>query len=427
MSRMLLTNVAVNLVNKYVASQEYGVSLINIPDFDYGAFSSKLIDKKAIAIFFLGFTEEATEQLQVTLPVLENVQYSFSVEEAEESRNTGDETIFRVLIIKRTELEKISSLRWFPEISLEKVYTRSCDFVKKELKNTNAVIEALLQALRCKPVRTLLSFERVIDYLELLLASPADILPDTVCMNFYKLGLLADKKLVSRNPDKDAFVARIKRNHAIVERIGNLEQAERQSITNYYSRSSSNKAVPRFILSYYKTKNVKFLKQMDLEDIESCLKAVKERPTPPRPQKNPVVKPTTLAAQLVFDETPEKIDDALAQIGQSLHERTNPRKSERIDIDVNGTKLQIKTEPLTEKVAEELTTDDDLGGVIHADVDSPDEAIKDYEKYEFVPFKKNYLDAVRNDLQRISALVSDGEQISHYLDKFLAARDAIVS
>ena len=79
MSRMLLTNVAVNLVNKYVASQEYGVSLINIPDFDYGAFSSKLIDKKQIAIFFLGFSKEAAEQLQATLPSLENVQYSFSV------------------------------------------------------------------------------------------------------------------------------------------------------------------------------------------------------------------------------------------------------------------------------------------------------------------------------------------------------------
>lgn len=426
MSRMLLTNVTVNLVNKYIASQEYGVSLINIPDFDYAEFSSKLIDKKSIAIFFLGFTKEATDQLQATLPALENVRYSFSVEEAEESRNTGDETISRVLIIKRAELEKISSLRWFPEISLEKVYTQSCDFVKKELKNTNSVIEALLQALRCKPVRTLLSFERVIDYLELLLESAVDTLPDTVCKNFYKLGLLADKNIVSRNPDKDDFVARIKRNHAIVERISNLEQAERQSITNYYSRSSSNKAVPRLILNYYKTKNVELLKQMDLEDVEGCLKAVKERPTPPRPQKNPVVKPTTLAAQLVFDETPEEIDDALSQIGQSLDERTNPNKSERVEIDINGTKLQVKAEPITEKVAEELTTDDDLGGVIRADVDSPDEAIKDYEKYEFDPFKKSYLDAVRADLQRISALVSDGEQISHYLDKFLAARDAIV-
>lgn len=426
MSRMLLTNVAVNLVNKYIASQEYGVSLINIPDFDYAEFSSKLIGKKLIAIFFLGFTKEATDQLQATLPAFENVRYSFSVEEAEESRNTGDETIFRILIIKRAELEKISSLRWFPEISLEKVYTQSCDFVKKELKNTNSVIEALLQALRCKPVRTLLSFERVIDYLELLLESAVDTLPDTVCKNFYKLGLLADKNIVSRNPDKDDFVARIKRNHAIVERISNLEQAERQSITNYYSRSSSNKAVPRLILNYYKTKNVELLNQMDLEDVEGCLKAVKERPTPPRPKKNPVVKPTTLAAQLIFDEVPEEIDDALSHIGQSLDERTNPNKSERVEIDINGTKLQVKAEPLTEKVAEELTTDDDLGGVIRADVDSPDEAIKDYEKYEFVPFKKSYLDAVRSDLQRISALVSDGEQISHYLDKFLAARDAIV-
>ena len=426
MSRMLLTNVAVNLVNKYVASQEYGVSLINIPDFDYGTFSSKLIDKKEIAIFFLGFTKEATEQLQATLPVLENVQYSFSVEEAEESRNTGNETIFRVLIIKRTELEKISSLRWFPEISLEKVYTQSCDFVKKELKNTNFVIEALLKALRCKPVRNLLSFERVIDYLELLLESSVDDLPDNVCKNFFKLGLLADKNIVSGNPDKDAFVTRIKRNHAIVERISNLEQAERQSITNYYSRKSIDKAVPRLILNYYKTKNVELLKQMDLEDIESCFKAMKERPTPPRPQKNPVVKPTTLAAQLVFDETPEKIDDALNQIGQSLDERTNPNKSERVELDVNGTKLQVKAEPLTEKVAEELTSYADLGGVIRADVDSPNEAIKDYEKYEFVPFKKDYLDTVRNDLQRISALVTDGEQISPYLDKFLAARDAVV-
>ncbi len=426
MSRMLLTNVAVNLVNKCVSSQEYGVSLINIPEFDYGTFSSKLIDKKQIAIFFLGFKKDAAEQLQATLPALENVRYRFSVEEAEESRNTGDEKIFRVLIIKRAELEKISSLRWFPEISLEKVYTQSCDYVKKELKNTNTVIEALLQALRCKPVRTLLSFERVIDYLELLLESPSDALPDTVCKNFYKLGLLSDKNIVSHNPDRRDFVARIKRNHAVVERISNLEQAERQSITNYYSRSSSNKTVPRLILNYYKTKNVELLKQMDLEEIENCLKAVKERTTPPRPQKNPVVKPTALAAQLVFDETPEKIDDALLQIGQSLDERANPNKSERVEIDVDGTKLQVKAEPLTEKVAEELTTEDDFGGVIHAEVDSPDEAINDYEKYEFVPFKKNYLDVVRSDLQRISVLISDGEQISHYLDKFLAARDAIV-
>ncbi len=426
MSRKLLTNVVVNLVNRYAASQEYGVSLVNIPNFDYVDFASKLSSKKTIELYFLGFSSEGERDLSASLPTLEKVRYSFSVEDAETSRNTGDETVFRVLVIKRAELEKISSLRWFPEIGLEKVYTQSCDYVKRELKDSNAIIEALIQALRCKPVRSLLSFERVLDYLELLIEAPSDALPDIVRDNYYKLGLLADKNIVSRHPSKDDFVTRIKRNHSIIERISNLEQAERQSITNYYAKASVNRDIPRLILSYYKTKNTELLKKMDLEDVESCLKAVKEKPgTPPKPRKTPTVKPTALAAQLVFEGNTDKIDDILGQIQQGVDDRTNTKKAERVEVDYDGAKVQVKAEPLTEKVADQLTTDDDMGGVIHADVESPDEAIKDLEKYEFVPFKKNYLDAIRNDLRRISALLEDKEQITEYLDKFLQARDAI--
>lgn len=427
MSRKLLTNVVVNLVNKYAISQEYGVSLINIPDFDYSDFVAKLSDKKNTEVFFLGFSADGERELNTTLPELEHVKYSFSVEDAETSRNTGDESVFRVLVIKKAELEKISSLRWFPEIGLEKVYTKGCDYVKKELKDTNSVIEALIQALRCKPIRRLLSFERVLDYLELLIETDPNALPDTVRDNYYKLGLLADKNIVSKNPNKDDFVARIKRNHAIIERISNLEQAERQSITNYYARTTGNRDIPRQILSYYKTKNIELLKKMDLEEVESCLKVVKEKPnTHPKPRKTPAVKPTALAAQLVFDGNMDKIDAVLEQIEQGVDERTNTKKSERVEIDYDGSKVQVKAEPLTEKVAEQLTTDDDMGGIIHADVESPDEAVKDLEKYDFVPFKKSYLDDIRNDLRRISALIADGEQISVYLDKFLQARDAVV-
>lgn len=427
MSRKLLTNVVVDLVNKYATSQEYGVSLVNIPDFDYSEFVAKLSDKKNSEVFFLGFSAEGEQELRATLPELGHVKYSFSVEDAETSRNTGDESVFRVLVIKRAELEKISSLRWFPELGLEKIYTKSCDYVKKELKDTNSVIEALIQALRCKPVRSLLSFERVLDYLELLIETDPNALPDTVREKYYKLGLLADKSIVSKNPNKDDFVARIKRNHAIVERISNLEQAERQSITNYYSKTSGNRDIPRLILSYYKTKNIDLLKKMDLDEVESCLKAVKEKPnTPPKPRKTPAVKPTALAAQLVFAGNTDKIDEVLEQIEQGVDERTNTKKSERVEIDYDGSKVQVKAEPLTEKVADQLTTDDDMGGIIHADVDSPDEAVKDLEKYEFVPFKKSYLDDIRNDLRRISTLIADGEQISEYLDKFLQARDAVV-
>ena len=180
MSRRLLTNVVVNLVNKYAASQEYGVSLVNIPDFNYSDFISRLSDKKSIDIFFLGFSGDSVQELENTLPVMDHVKYSFSVEDAENSRNTGDESVFRVLVIKRAELEKISSLRWFNEIGLEKVYTQSCDYAKRALKNTNAVIEALIQALRCKPIRSILGFERVLEYMELLIDAHADELPDMV-------------------------------------------------------------------------------------------------------------------------------------------------------------------------------------------------------------------------------------------------------
>lgn len=426
MGRKLLTNVVVSLVNKYASAQEYGVSLVNIPDFDYCDFAESISTNKNTEIYFLGFSQKFTQELSEELPKINDVRYSFSVEDAESSRNTGDESVFRILVIKRAELEKISSLRWFPEIGLEKVYTQSCDYVKKELKESNVVIESLIKALRSKPIRSILSFERVLDYLELLNESPTEELPKTLVDNYYKLGLLADKHLVSKNPDKDDFVKRIKRNHSIVERISNLEQAERQSITNYYAKGSHNRSIPRKILNFYKTKNTELLKSMDLEEVENCLKAVKEKPNKPtRPNKTPVSKPTPLAAQLVFDDDTDKIQDVLDQIESSVDNRTNTRKSERIEIDYEGTKVQVKAEPLTEKVAEQLTSDDDMGGIIHADVESPDEAIKDLEKYEFVPFTKGYLDDIKVDLKRISALLADGEQITEYLDRFLAARDTV--
>ncbi len=203
MGKMLLTRVITHLVNERAGSQEYGVSIINIPDFDYGRFINDLFCEKNIAIYFLGFTTEAEQQLRSILSQNKHISIDFSVEAAETSRNSGDEGIFRIMIIKRAELEKISSLRWFPEISLETVYTKSCDLVKKELAGTNSVVEALIQALRCKPVRSILSFERVLDYLELLILSPVNEIPNIIKSSFYMLGLCADKSIDIKNPREE--------------------------------------------------------------------------------------------------------------------------------------------------------------------------------------------------------------------------------
>ncbi|MDD6060475.1 MAG: DNA translocase FtsK [Ruminococcus sp.] len=430
MSGTLLTQVVTSLVNECAKSKEYGVSLINIPDFDYAQFAKDISNKRKVQIFFLGFGDNQKTELSTQLPNLnDSVSFDFTVEAAEKSRNSGDEDIFRILIIKRAELEKISSLRWFPEISLEKIYIKSCSIVKSSLSNTNNVIESLIQALKCKPIRSILSFERVLSYLELLLTTSEQQLPFEIKGSFYKLGLCADKDIDSNNPSKDDFVARIRRNHNIIERIGNLEQSERQSITNYYSKDKINKEIPRLILSYYKSKNIELLKHMDLSEVEECLKAVKRssRKTPSSKSKNPNVNPTSLAAQLIFDDNQEQIESVLDEMSKEIDKNDNKFKAGKYNINVtDDVKLQIKTEPTTERIALNLTDADDFGCVIRADVQTPSEAIKEIGKHKPEMLKKEYLDIVWNNLSKIATLLQDGETISVHLKDFLAARSKLI-
>ena len=431
MSKKLLTQIITSLVNERAKAMQYGVSLINIPDFDYVRFAEGLNSTRQLELYFLGFSREAQDALAVSLPNVDNLIYSYTVEAAEDSRNSGNEDVFRILIVKRAELEKLSSLRWFDEINLSTLYTNSCKYVQNALTNSNAVIDSLISALKRKNIQSILSFERVIEYLEALNeADPAD-LPTVLKNRFYMLGLCADKNLDSKNPSIDDFVAKIRRNHAIVERIGNLEQAERQSITNYYAKSTSNKNIPRLILGYYKTRNIELLKEMDIEDIEECLKAVKENnrpdnPDKPKRTKTQVVRPTSVAAQLIFDDNPQKIDDILDELETRVDNRQNTAKSERIEVDVDNAKMQFKVEPTTEKIASQFSTDDSYGSVIYANVETPDEAIKNSAKYESLDLKRDYLDTVWENLSRISTMVSDGESISVCLRAFLKARSVLI-
>lgn len=429
MSKKLLTQVVTKLVNEYSVAKDYGVSLVTIPDFNYYQFVESLDSNRCVQIFFLGFSKQQEQELVNSLPNKgDSVNYAFTVESAEQSRNSGDENVFRVLIIKRSEIEKISSLRWFPEITLEKVYTKSCDIVRKEISGTNSVIDALIKALRCKPIRSILNFEKVLGYLELLLDADDKTLPSAIKENYYKLGLCSDKNIDSKNPNKEDFVYRIRSNHAIIEKISNLEQSERQSITNYYSKDSVNKEIPRLILNYYKSRNIELLKFMDIDEVEKCLKAVKKA-NPNNTSKSKVkssrVRTTALATQLMFDNNSEKINDVLTTIASEVDKNEVRKKSEKIDIDVNDLKLQICTEPVTEVIATDLSTDD-FGCVIRAEVQSPSEAIRDRGKYLPELLKKEYIDIVWKNLSKIAALLTDGESISESLTSFLDAREKLI-
>lgn len=429
MKTMLLTKVLIEQVNAKAASEEYGISIVNIPDFDYKAFIKGLSSSRHISIFFLGFSGTQNEALIAELPEqVESISYAFTAEEAELSRNSGDESVFRILIIKRTEMEKISSLRWFPELTLEAIYNASCKFAKKELGNTNSVIDSLIRALSSKQVRSILSFERVIEYLELLIVSPKNELPTLIKDNYYKLGLCSDNTLTNNNPSRDVLIKKIQQNYRVVEKMNSLDQSERQGITSYYTRQNIDKQLPRLILRFYSTKDIKLLKHMELEKVEECLKAVNKSKLEPNNRKKPKpnkLNTTALAAQLIFDDNKEQINDALKAIEAEAEKEEKHTKREKRNYNIDGKTSQFIIEPTTEYIAKSLTEENQYGGIIYAEVDTPEDALKSIAKYKLEGLTDKYLSVVREKLDIINELLEGGQAISEKLKLYLQARSQI--
>ena len=426
----LLTTVLARLVNKKAAERNYGVAISNIPSFDYAAFVGLLSDSINVDVFFIGFDKSEYDHLRVILPLKEKINYFYTIEAAEESRNKGMEDIFRVLIIRRSDIEKISSLQWFPEITLPMIYSESCKVAREELDtDTNSVIMSLIKAFNRRQVQNILSFERIIEYLEILInTTDAENLPSVLRSNYFRLGLFSDKKIDSLNPSVDVMVDRIKKNHDLIERVENLEQAERQSITNYYTTSGNDDNLPGLILQYYKTKDIKLLGLMDVEAVEECLKAAKKKgskqPTPKSTPKS--VSSTSAGAQMVFDGNSDEIEDVVEQVAKKVDE-SSEKKSSRINIETEGgNAIQVRVEPITQKVAEDMSDNALYGGIIMADVSSPAEAISDIIKFPFHKFESDYLDEVFTYLERYNTLSKNGEEsISKCLREFLELRKQI--
>lgn len=75
MEKTLLTKVVTQLVNERANAQEYGVALVNIPDFDYVAFALGLSSERKAALFFLGFPESTRARIESELSQNERLSY----------------------------------------------------------------------------------------------------------------------------------------------------------------------------------------------------------------------------------------------------------------------------------------------------------------------------------------------------------------
>lgn len=427
--RTLLTDVIISIVaDKLKKDNSFGLSIINLPDIDFQRFLSEMPHNKLLELYFLGYDEQSKRILQ-QLPRAEEYKCFYSVEEAEESRNLGSEDIFRIHFIKNTELEKLSSLRWYDKISMEQVYKNSCKLALDKLPQTNNAIRNFLQVLGRKDIRALLNFERVLDYLEALIAANEMQLPIVVNSELYRLGLLVDDGFAVGSPTRDQLIKKIKDNHSIVRRISNLEQKERQNISSFLAKNPDNSVV-RLILEYYRTPSIELLKQLQLSEVEKCLKAaVPTSGTKPKTPKKSGSNPTVASSQLIFDGKDELIDEFIRQAEKDIDDRPENNKSCIKSIEIDGVKIDIPVQASTERLVEMTVSNMEWGGIIEADVLTPKEALDNADKYSFEHFDDSFIEEAREYLQRAASFPeaeAAGKAVLSALDSFLIARKALL-
>lgn len=421
----LLTKVIAETISKKCNDGSFGVSLINIPFVNYADLVSNINLSKKAEIFFLGFYEKEIESME--LVERDSISFFYTVEEAEMSRNTGNESVFRILIIKRQDIEKLSSLRWFEEIDMTGTYKSICDYSMSHIKDKNSTIINLIRALKRKSIQSVLSFENVLAYLGDIMSASKEELPQVVRTNLYKLGLCADKTFAIGNVGVDEFVKSIKRNATIVKRIGGLEQKERQGINNYYIKHPES-SVTKLILKYRDIKDIHILCDMDIEEVEACLKAVsasKKKPTGKKKGSGGKISQTTAAAQMIFDGSKEEIEEVISEFVEKVKNQENPDKPETLEVEVGNNKMQVNREPVSKTVATKMSSKRNYGTCIFAEVDNVRAAIDGYnDKYYHKDFDQDFVKQIRDwlntSLQYVPELF-----VPKAFEEYLLCRDVI--
>ena len=429
----LLTRAIVEIVNKMASQDCFGISIANMPDFDYVDFISKISTEKELEVYFLGFKPEYLLTLKLQLNDSKHCRFFYTIEEAEDSRNQGIEHVCRLLIIKNQEQEKLSSLRWYESIDMEMVYRHSCSLVEKQLKaadSMNETIGSLLKAIKRKDIRGILNFERVLCYLDTLIQVEATALPDAIIENMHRLGLCHEKDFYMGTGSKpcspDDFRRKIKANFDLVRRISKLEQKERNNIATFSVKNPGN-ALVEAILNYYQTADERLLKEMERAEVELILKSVKldsKGRTPPKSKKPEGASQTVCGAQLIFDENDALINEALEAAKEEIDEREDKDKRLTVQIQAGEVKINISIEPVTEALAKRTEDAVPFGGVLYAEILNPKDALENFDKYDCDAFDEKYVSEITRTLSKAHQLLP-AETVSYAFEQYLQARSKI--
>lgn len=417
----LLNKIVSNQINKMIDQDEYGILIANLPSLDVNELCEFInLDKKKISFFIIG--AEDNLQNSILSKKKEKIDISFSVEEAEESRNSGDDSVFRIIVLKRNDIQKVSSLEWFNKITMSDLYKYCCQFVNDSMPSTNAFIKAFVNSLKQSDLKRVLNFEDVIDFLDGLYNANEKELQNYIVKNLYKLGFAYDNSITTI-VDTTKLKQRLKDNKSLVNNIGDLDKNKRLAI-NKYAEENPLDDTPKFILDYYKFKNKNILSKIDYEKAILCLKKSGKVGGASR-NKAEKYNPTAFASKIVFDDKINEISEMLSKVEQDFSNASSKKTSE-LFIKDNSYGTTFKFDIDSAKIVDSFVGKDIYGCVFYFDADSPSDALSKCDKYNsFFIDDKKLQDKV---FSRLLLFKEYGypSSISSNLKVFLEKRKAII-
>ena len=137
---------------------------------------------------------------------------------------------------------------------------------------------------------------------------------------------------------------------------------------------------------------------------KKCLKtATNSNPdSNPKPPKKGGNSPTVATSRMVFEGKDGLIEDFVDKAEEEIDNRPENDKSCVKSIEVDGVKIDIPVQAVTEKLVQMAVSDMQWGGIIEADVVSPKEALDNADKYGFEQFDNEFIDRAKTYLIRAS-------------------------
>ncbi|MGF7031243.1 hypothetical protein J2T17_002149 [Paenibacillus mucilaginosus] len=445
-SQNVLSDILAAIVCKRVLNESYGILLKDLPKYSYSKFISMLeirVQEQDLTkpnVFFVGFTDAELDELRLELSSqLTFLSLYFSVEEAEDFRNDGDVSSTRIVIVKRA-VPKLSSLRWYEQITAEEIYRELCINAEKQFGGINESLMNMWKALNSKRIMELISLERLIDYYQFLTLNDEDIPKDSV-VQLFRLGLLIDESVFVKN-QIEPIRQRLTENSRLVSRISNLNKEDRKAIQ---SNPESDKfhSTRSNILRYYSTREVSVLGQMRYSEVQEFLSKVNSGQT--SKEKSVDVEadtqdsddnsgksrkrsgsPESTAVDLIIEHDTEKVKGLLDEIEQKYTE-WEKGKTSKVNVESENESTRIEFIPEIYSLIQTFVGENAFGGVIKANVKNPIDPFRSLEQFRVRVFDRQYIDGIKEIIGLFEEEYSEAKGLSEVFNELLSIRSSLVS